>query len=259
VTSPLEYGSRGLIGVLTPQANTTVEPEFWALLPPGVAAVNARLTSGCATIEERLVDYFDRLEDFVDQFGNAPLGALAVACTGSSYLAGREREARLLERLTARLRLPVFTAATAVVDALHQLKARRIGLASPYPAALTEASIGYWRSQGFEVSAVQGAEMSGGSFHPIYSISAASAGATLESLARTDVDAILMLGTGMPTLAPILARANQGGPPVLSCMLALAWRGVSAVDAQYTDLAPWLAGRHWGARLALMTAPPDAV
>ena len=25
----IEYGSKGLMGVLTPQANTTVEPELW--------------------------------------------------------------------------------------------------------------------------------------------------------------------------------------------------------------------------------------
>ncbi len=41
----VEYAPKGLIGVLTPQANTTVEPEFWIMLPPGVAMINARMTS----------------------------------------------------------------------------------------------------------------------------------------------------------------------------------------------------------------------
>jgi maleate cis-trans isomerase len=41
----VEYAPHGLIGVLTPQANTTVEPEFWIMLPPGIALINARMMS----------------------------------------------------------------------------------------------------------------------------------------------------------------------------------------------------------------------
>ena len=41
----LEYAAKGLVGCLTPQANTTVEPEFNILLPAGYAVLNARLPS----------------------------------------------------------------------------------------------------------------------------------------------------------------------------------------------------------------------
>ena len=91
----VEYAPHGLIGVLTPQANTTVEPEFWVMLPPGVAMINARMMSDRDTLEGRLLDYFEQLDTAVRQFHNAPIGAIALGTTGASYVAGipREREA----------------------------------------------------------------------------------------------------------------------------------------------------------------------
>jgi len=59
----IEYGPSGLIGVLTPQANTTVEPEFSILLPTGYSTINARLLSDKKSIATRLVDYFFNSEN----------------------------------------------------------------------------------------------------------------------------------------------------------------------------------------------------
>ena len=87
----LAYAPRGLVGVLTPQANTTVEPELAILTPPGHAFVTARLTSGGSTIPERLRDYLESYPDAVRQFANAPVSAVGFACTGASYLAGTAR------------------------------------------------------------------------------------------------------------------------------------------------------------------------
>ena len=129
----LEYAKNGLVGVLTPQANTTVEPELTILWPAGVAMLNARLTSPKKTIEDRLVDYTDQVETSLDQFANAPIQAVAFACTGASYLIGREKEAELCKRIEASRGYPFVTAAFAVTDTFHALGAKKIGLVSPYP------------------------------------------------------------------------------------------------------------------------------
>ena len=92
----VEYAPKGLVGVLTPQANTTVEPEYAILTPPGYAFINARMLSPHKTIEERLLDYFANLDTSSRQFANAPIGALAFACTGTSYLVGKDAEDRTL-------------------------------------------------------------------------------------------------------------------------------------------------------------------
>ncbi|MBP0495021.1 hypothetical protein [Roseomonas indoligenes] len=97
----LEYAPRGLIGVLTPQANTTVEPELAALLPPGVAMVDARLTGPRPGMVERLLDYLRDLEEAAARSANAPVSAIAFACTGSSYYAGPLEETAIVARMVA--------------------------------------------------------------------------------------------------------------------------------------------------------------
>ncbi len=248
----LEYSPLGLFGTLTPQANTTVEPEFSLLCPPGYAFINARLTSRKDTIAARLVDYWQTIEATLDQFANAPIAAYAFGCTGTSYLVGAAAEQAVVARIEAARGVPFITSARAVVDALNTLSARRIGLVSPYPPDLTEASVAYWQGCGFEVAEVSSAFNPGSAFHPIYSLPAASAHDALTQLKSRSLDAVVMLGTGMPTLAPILAVAGSGGPPVMSCMLCLGWRTVAAVKGGTPDretLERWIAGEGWGARL----------
>jgi len=75
----LEYASLGLVAMLTPQANTTVEPEFNLLWPPGVAMINARLMSDKPAMDARLIDYFANYGSALRQFANAPLKAAVTA------------------------------------------------------------------------------------------------------------------------------------------------------------------------------------
>jgi len=254
----VEYARRGLLGVLTPQANTTVEPEFAALLPPGVAMLNARMTSDKPTIVARLLDYLASLDAWCGQFANAPVGAIAFACTGASYYAGVAKEEAAVARVSAARRVPFVTAGQAVRDAFRVLGARRIGLVSPYPDDLTEAARGYWTAMGFEVVRVSGSEPRDGVFHPIYAMTGEGAHDALMALDPCGLDAIAMLGTGMPTLGPILRTPVHGGAPVVSCMLALAWRSVCALDGEEPTregLMAWVRGEGWGARhLARMSA-----
>ena len=252
----IEYAPRGFIGMLTPQANTTVEPECNVLLPAGVGLLNGRLTSARPTIEERLVDYFDTLASSVQQFADAPLRALGVACTGASYLAGREREDEVFQRLSKRTGYHVTSSALAVVDALHALSARRISLVSPYPDSLTQASVAYWESRGFSVKTVAkvraAASAAAKTAHPIYGLGSDAAIESLAGLRGQAFDAVVLLGTGLPTLRAILATPRVDGAPVFSCTLALAWRCVNDLQGTVcspTSLLAWIAGNDWKARL----------
>jgi maleate isomerase len=244
----VEYAPRGLIGVLTPQANTTVEPEFAILCPAGFAMLNARMVSSRATVEERLIDYYESLDSSLTQYANAPLTAITSACTGASYLIGAQREDEIFGRLSAARGIPVTNSAYAVVAAFKALGASRIGLVSPYPAKLTEASVRYWQSRGLVVDHVAAVASDASQFHPIYSIRASGASEALAAMQGRNVDAIVMLGTGMPTLGPILQTPRVGQAPVFSCLLATVWDAIQRSEgAPHTaeSLLSFIEGRDW--------------
>lgn len=249
----LAYAPRGLAGVLTPQANTTVEPELAILTPPGHGFVNARLTSAKATIPERLRDYFDHYGAAARQFANAPVASIGFACTGASYLAGVAREDATLAALEDELGVPVLTAATAVVDALDALGAERIALLSPYDKGLDDASEAYWTARGKTVVARVSAFESTDAFHPIYSMSRDRATQSLSEVADKGADAIVMLGTGMPTLAPIAEHPRVGGAVLMSCMSCFTWRLYGAGEGAPPSREAFLAfhdAPSWRTRLA---------
>ena len=249
----LEYAHKGLIGALSPQANTTVEPEFNILWPVGYGMLTARLTSQKPAMNDRLFDYWDNVEQTLDQFANAPLSAVAFACTGASYMAGREEEDALVSLIENKRGYPFITSAIAVTDALRALDAEKIGLVSPYSPELTQASVEYWESRGFHVAEIENASDTQSDFHPIYSLQASSAQDAWARMRDKPLDAIVMLGTGMPTLAPIAGAAHWDGPPLMSCMLCLAWRTIQAIKGTpptRDNVMKWIQCVGWSERLA---------
>lgn len=256
MTRNSDYGNKGLFGVLTPQANTTVEPELWSLMPSGWSMLNSRLTSNLETIEERLVDYTKKFETTAEQFANAPIEAIAIACTGTSYLIGGVEELRIVQHIEKRFQVPCITAACAASSALQSMGAENIALLTPYPESLNRLCIPYWEAPGFRVVAQAGPALETDAFHPIYAMTSEGVYRAYKELSESKADAVLMLGTGMATLSPILRGRADGLLPAVSCNLALAWSTVEAIvnpDRQGQSIVSWLDGDHWSDRLALIS------
>ncbi|MDG2532157.1 hypothetical protein P6144_00715 [Sphingomonas sp. HITSZ_GF] len=248
-----DYGRHGLIGIGTPQANPTVEAEMAILLPAGVAMAVTRLTSAAPVPADRLREYLLRLADYLEAFDTLRPAAFGFACTASSYLVDASDAQRVLAACEDRFGYPIVTAADAIAGALDRLGARRIALISPYPEGLRAASERYWSARGYEVGPVIGA----GELAPdadtrgIYALGSADAAAALARADLSGVDAVLLSGTGMPSL-PLIASGSDA-VPVLSSNLCLA-AALSERLGQGDLLDPQSTASHeWRARCRAAT------
>ncbi len=244
-----DYGPRARVGVATPQANPTVEPEMRAMVPEPVGVYATRLSHGAPRVEDRLQHYITHLPDAIRSFGPMRLAAFGVGCTGSSYVAGQAQEDALTEAAERECAVPVITAAQAIRQALAALGARRIALVSPYPEGLAEAGYRYWEQSGIAVTARLRVDPAIDDTHRIYEFTSHDALEALRVLLRDPeagrADCIVASGTGMPTLSALRTFREECPLPVLSSNLCLAW---ALTRRAAPELAPATPGGLLGSR-----------
>jgi maleate isomerase len=234
-----DYGPRARVGIATPQANPTVEPELRALLPAVLGVYATRLTHDSPDVEVRLHHYVTHLPQAVASFGTMRLAAFGIGCTGSSYVIGRAREDALTTEAAAHCALPVISAAQAIRLALAALGARRIALLSPYPEALAAAGYRYWQDAGLELTTRLRMDPQLEDTHRIYELTSEDALGGLRRLDARGAEAIVCSGTGMPSLRALRRFRTETALPVLSSNLCLAW---ALCRAAAPELAPALPG-----------------
>ena len=217
------YGWRGRIGLVSPSTNTTLEPEFWRLVPDGVSVHTARVYQSGPQEPSTYRRMADDIATAATLLATAEVDVIAFGCTSCTYFVPPEEvRATMAEKAGC----PTVLTADAVVDALRSLNVRKVALASPRTQFVTDRELKFLAESGFEVVASRSLGM--GATEEERRYIGRVPGETLYRLAasvdRKDADAVFVTCTQLPTLSMIARLEAEFGKPVVTSNQATVWR-----------------------------------
>jgi maleate isomerase len=224
------FGWRARLGVLVPPGNPTVEPEFYMMAPQGVTIHFARLQGfqsasapgAAAGMEARTLAYLDELPGPAKALGSVSPSVVILAHTASSYATGFANEPQLIDRLAALTGATSITAARAVLAALQHLGVKKLALGTPYPEAISAKGRAFWEGAGFDIVGYHRLP----DVQNIYTESEQRAYLLARQANTPDADAVLLSGTGLPTVGVLETLEQDLKKPVISSNQASLWQAL---------------------------------
>jgi maleate isomerase len=210
-------------GLLTPSSNTTQEPEFSAALPADVSLHTGRVSYRDITPAEQ-----DRcvleLEQESRKLADAEVDVIVFAATAPTLAKGKGYDRELIKRMEDASGRPATTAATAFVDALRLLGAKKLSIGAPWSKTMDKPMVEFMEASGFEVvhSEVVGfvAAIELGRVGPE---TAYELGRRVD---RPEADAIIMPGGNWASMPVIERLESELGKPVLVNNAVSLWAGL---------------------------------
>lgn len=228
---------RAKIAVVVPATNTTVQPEYELLRPPGVTNHVTRMllpprpTDDMSVYRQALANEEGKLIEALDLVLPCEPHVVAHGHSIHSFrgtVADTERE---VSRLEAYCERPFITPSLAVLRGLEAFgRPKRLGIVTPYWAPAGEVIAEFFRSASYPEVELVNLEARGPtsvSRIPLERIHAA-----FDSLAAAGVDCFVHVGTALPVTAITEAIERRHGRPLVGVNVATYWAALRAIGIE---------------------------
>lgn len=218
------YSQRAKLGLIVPPTNTVNEAEWARLMPAGVTFHTHRMPlHPDTTSEEGKRGLMRDLDQVFGMLKQSRVDAIAYACTAGSMI---NPVRSLPNALSERSGVRAVTTSAAIVDALKELGATRLSVATPYAKRLNEHETHFLEENGFEVLRLIGlgigangpSEYTRIAETPLNAVAAHARAAFVPGS-----DALLITCTDFPTLPLIAQLEDELGVPVVTSNQATFW------------------------------------
>jgi len=222
------------IGWIVPSINVVAEDEAIRMVPESVGIHFTRaVVDNSLPLEGQFAGMIDQLPQLAHGLSHAKVSVVAFACTSAGFFRGSGGDQDIITVLGESAGVPAVTTARAVVDALTQLGARRVAIATPYVEWVCDAERRFVEAEGFSVTHIVGMGRSGGS--DISGIDAEEVRDLVAAVDSPDADTILISCTDLPTVDLIDELEDRHGKPVVTSNQATMWACRQLADIGPTD------------------------
>jgi maleate isomerase len=223
-------GWRKKFGVLVPSTNTSVQPEFDAMRPPGVTNHISRIRIPNVPLKSdadftRLMELIIAAQDeAVDSLMSCEPDYLVMGISAETFWGGYEASRKLKAHLAEKTGLPITMGSEAGEAVLNLLGAKAIGVVTPYWPVGDQNVVRFFGEAGFTVKRIEGLKCT--SPVDIAHVSEARLRDALAKVDGDDVDALIQVGTNL-AMARLAGEAEVWmRRPVIAINTAIYWHAL---------------------------------
>src|SRR5919197_2546048 len=216
------------IGVVAP-FDLALDRELWRWTPEPVSLYVTRTPHVDAPVSVELADALADAEAIARacrHVSTASPEVTAYLCTSASFVAGVAGEARLRAAMQRGGARHAITTSGALLEALGALGSRRVAVATPYDAELTERLVEFLAEAGVETTGTSHLGMHA----DIWRVGPDTVRELARDLPLDGADAVFLACTNLPTYDVIADLEDEFRLPVLSANQVTMWAALRRLD-----------------------------